>query len=123
MPTLTRWSAVLFSLLAFSAAGVAPSAFAQGAGDEQYQDPFEDSSGGGTETTPAPAKPSEPSSGSQGSGAAPVPATPSVAPTQAPATELARTGSDLRVPLVVGVLLLSGGALLFRLARPASTDR
>lgn len=122
MPSLGRVPALILSLLAFSAAVAAPSAIAQSAGDEQYQDPFEADDGGGTPTkttpnsstgssrTPAAQQPS----GSSNSNTTAAPATTAVAPAQAPAEQLARTGTDLRGSLAIGVLLLASGVFVFR---------
>jgi LPXTG-motif cell wall-anchored protein len=103
-----------------AAALVAPAgAWAQGAGDEQYQDPFagdeqsqsDSSQGGGSESaqatpTPAPAAPSQ----------APAP-TP--APAVAAAQQLPRTGNDPITPAVAGFWLLLGGVALRARTRPA----
>ena len=94
-------------------------AFAQGAGDEQYQDPFgeEQSQSEPTPTaTPAPAAPAP-------SQAAPAPtATPGAA--QAPAQaapapageELPRTGADAGALALAGAVLLLSGLALWRRA-------
>jgi LPXTG-motif cell wall-anchored protein len=92
-------------IAALAGALAAPSAaLAQGAGDEQYQDPFGEEQAEPTPTaTPAPA---------QSAPSAPAPtATPSAAqaPTQAapaPAEQLPRTGLD------AGWIALAGGGLL-----------
>jgi LPXTG-motif cell wall-anchored protein len=100
-------------IAALGCALAAPSAaLAQGAGDEQYQDPFGEEQAEPTPTatpTPAPA---------QSAPSAPAPtATPSAAqaPTQAapaPAEQLPRTGVDAGwIALAGGVLLAAGLAL------------
>jgi hypothetical protein len=82
-------------------------AFAQGAGDDQYQDPF------GTSSTPS--KPSTPSQGAQsGGGSDASPAQPSQGPKRTRSVPLARTGFDAWIPAAAGAVLLVGGALLLR---------
>ncbi len=89
-------------------------AFAQSAGDEQYQDPFAgddqsqsgDSQGGGSESaqatpTPVPATPSQ----------APAPAATAV-PAVSASQQLPRTGNDPITPAVAGFWLLLGGVAL-----------
>jgi hypothetical protein len=102
-------------MLAALALALPASAAAQGAGDEQYKDPF-----GGQQ--PEPAEPQAPADQGSGAGAAPtqVPQTPSpsasapVAPVQG---ELPRTGYQGVVLLIAyGWALLVGGAALRRLA-------
>jgi 2-oxoglutarate dehydrogenase E2 component (dihydrolipoamide succinyltransferase) len=108
---MTRSLLIIAALLCALAAPSA--ALAQGAGDEQYQDPFGDEQSEPTPTaTPAPAQPAP-------SQAAPAPtATPG--PSQAPAQaapaqsgeQLPRTGADAgRLALAGALLLLSGLAL------------
>jgi LPXTG-motif cell wall-anchored protein len=102
------------------------SAWAQGAGDEQYSDPFEDEQeqeqGGGSqpqepEATPAPSEPA----------AEPAPEAPApAAAAQAPAAEqqLPRTGADPGLVALGGILLLAGGvALRVRLSERARRRR
>jgi LPXTG-motif cell wall-anchored protein len=100
------------------------SAFAQSAGDNQYQDPFGGSSGGQSGSSGGSQGGS--SSGSSGTTTAQAPAP---APTAAPvaqaaqqtttaAPELPRTGHDPITPAVAGFWLLLGGvALRARLRR------
>jgi hypothetical protein len=105
--------AVLFVTLALVAAPGA--ALAQnGAGDEQYQDPFgsqqsgsSSGSGSGSSGSLSQAPPSA------GSPAAPQSAAASPAPLPG---ELARTGGDLRIVLGAGIVLLIGGLALRRRA-------
>jgi LPXTG-motif cell wall-anchored protein len=105
----------LLCLAALLCALAAPSsALAQGAGDEQYQDPFGDEQSQAEPTptaTPAPAQ-------SAPSQAAPAPtAAPSTAqaPTQAaPAQELPRTGADAGWLALAGAVLLAAGLGLRR---------
>ena len=88
-------------LLAFAAPAAA---LAQGAGDEQYQDPFGDQTPAPTATaTPAPTQaPAQPSQ-SQAPAPAATPAPPSSTPT---GRQLPYTGGD------AGLLALAGAALL-----------
>lgn len=120
MPTTRRLAALAAAVLL--ALGAVPAgALAQGAGDEQYQDPFAgggSGSGSGSSTTP--------SSGASGSGtqsapaasgspAAPAPATAAPAGAAPASAELPRTGLDLRLVAGAGALLLLAGLLLRRL--------
>ena len=122
MPQRHRRLTVLAAVLALVAAGpVAPSALAQSAGDDQYEDPFageeqEPSQGGGEEpaatATPAPA-PAEPA---QEPAAEATPAAPGAEPASPQQPELPRTGLDAGPILAIGAVLLGGGiALRFRL--------
>jgi LPXTG-motif cell wall-anchored protein len=84
------------------------SAWAQSAGDEQYQDPFGDDQGSATPTaTPTPVP-----SGTSAQ-ATPTPA-PTAVTTQADpvAQQLPRTGNDPITPAVAGFWLLLGGVAL-----------
>jgi hypothetical protein len=106
--------------LAVSCAGLAlaaPSARAQGAGDDQYSDPF---SGQSTPTatpqataapqsTPAPAAPAQ-SSAAPAATAAPAP--PAQASAAAGGPTLPYTGVDAWIPGVSGALLLGAGVAL-----------
>lgn len=104
--------AVLLTSLALAVPGVA---LAQnGAGDEQYQDPFGSQQSGSSTGS---------GSGSSGSlGQAPPSAGSPVAPqgaASAPAPlpgELARTGGDIRIVVGAGIVLLIGGLVLRRRA-------
>jgi hypothetical protein len=105
----------LLALIAALALAAPSSAFAQSAGDEQYQDPF-----GGDDQ--------QQSSGDQGSssGSAGTTAQAAPTPTPAPATapsataaqstpaaqQLPRTGGDPITPAVAGFWLLLGGVAL-----------
>jgi hypothetical protein len=103
---------------------VAPAAaYAQnGAGDQQYQDPF--AGGAPAPSAPKAQKPSAPLSQAPPVTSAPAtPAAPAPQPaataTAAPAAQgqLPRTGLDVRLVAAAGlVLLLAGGALRLRLA-------
>jgi LPXTG-motif cell wall-anchored protein len=128
MPPTRRLSALAAAVLALAAGGVTPAvALAQGAGDEQYQDPF---AGGGSASQGSQSSGSQ-GSGSRGSGTTTTPMGPGTAPTSpgtaattAPATtasqattsptELPRTGLDVRVVAAAGLLLLLGGLVLRR---------
>jgi hypothetical protein len=96
------------------------SAFAQSAGDEQYEDPF---AGQDQQEQPAaPAPTAEPAPAQPAPAApAPAPAAPSQAPGAAPApaadpaaqpAELPRTGLDAGLVLALGAVLLAGGVAL-----------
>jgi LPXTG-motif cell wall-anchored protein len=101
-----RRLAVLIAALALAAPGTA---FAQSAGDEQYQDPF-----AGDDQSQ--------SDGSQSAQATPTPAPVAQAPAPAPAAtaapavaasqQLPRTGNDPITPAVAGFWLLLGGVAL-----------
>lgn len=93
-------------VLAVAAAVVAPPAtWAQGAGDEQYQDPFApETEQPAPEATPvpAPAAPAAPST----------PAAPDPAPEAQAAQQLPYTGADVEVVFAAGAALLLGGVVL-----------
>ena len=103
------------SLLAILALSVPAPAFGQGAGDEQYRDPFAGQQPGGSQ-------PQQPQGGSTGQApadpAAAAQATDPAQATQAQATgELPRTGSEgVFLLLAYGWALLVGGAALRRIA-------
>ena len=108
---------LLLCIAALACALAAPSAaFAQGAGDEQYQDPF-----GDEQSEPAPTATATPAP-AQSAPSAPAPtATPSAsaaqAPTQpAPAAQLPRTGADAGWLALAGAMLLAAGLALRRRA-------
>jgi len=110
-----RRLAVLIAALALAAPGTA---FAQSAGDEQYQDPFGDDQAAATPTpTPTPAP-----SGSTTTPAAPAAPASTPAPAPAPAVaasqQLPRTGNDPITPAVAGFWLLLGGVALRAKVRP-----
>ena len=109
---------VVMLLAAVLAALPASAAFAQSAGDNQYQDPIPGSSGssGGSKKPSTPSQPA-PSSGSAGSSASAAPARSHRATRSVP---LARTGFDARIPLVAGLLLFAGGLLLLRTRRSSA---
>jgi LPXTG-motif cell wall-anchored protein len=127
----TRFLAIF--LVAGLIAGVAgPAALAQnggGAGDQQYQDPF----GGSTKTTTSKTKttpsktsgkgnglsstPNLGSSGSSGTSAAPATSTTAAG---SGASELPRTGEDVAVVALIGLVLLLVG---FGLRLRAADDR
>ena len=108
---MTRSLLIIAALLC--ALAVPSAALAQGAGDEQYQDPFgeEQSQSEPTPTaTPAPAQPAP---------AQPAPAQPAPAPAQAPAQasqteQLPRTGADAGWLALAGIVLLAAGIALRR---------
>ena len=107
----------LVCIAALLCALTAPSAaLAQGAGDEQYQDPF-----GDEQTQPEPTATATPAP-AQSAPSAPAPtATPSsaqapaqAAPAPAPAAELPRTGADAGWLALAGLVLLAAGLALRR---------
>ena len=105
---MTRSVLIIAALLCALAAPSA--ALAQGAGDEQYQDPFGDEQSQ-SEPTPAPAQPAP---------AQPAPAQPPAAPAPAPAPapasqeQLPRTGADAGWLALAGAVLLAAGIALRR---------
>ena len=116
----------LLCIAALLCALAAPSAaLAQGAGDEQYQDPFGDEQSQEEPTptaTPAPAPAPAPA---QPAPAQPAPAQPAPAPAQAPAPasaqsaqseQLPRTGVDAGWIAFAGAALLAAGIALRRRA-------
>ena len=120
-------------LVATAALALAPAtAFAQnGAGDDQYQDPF---AGDGSSSQTSPSSGSGSSSSSSGSTTQQTPqsapsATPAApaqssaaAPTTASGDELPRTGSDPWLPAFGGLALLAVGLALLR-RRGGHADR
>src|SRR3954454_10507013 len=97
-------------------------ALAQGAGDDQYQDPFGDEQSQAAPTptaTPAPSQPA-PSQAAPAPTATPsaaqAPSQPAPAPAPAPASaeELPRTGADAAWLAIAGVALLAAGLALRR---------
>jgi LPXTG-motif cell wall-anchored protein len=95
-------------LLVAVALGAPSAAWAQGAGDEQYQDPFApdtEQSAEAPESTPAPA----PAPGGETS-----PSAPAAAPTSTAtaAQQLPYTGADAGILAAGGVVLLAGGVAL-----------
>jgi hypothetical protein len=111
---------LLFAL--FACVVVPAAAFAQSAGDDQYQDPLGPNGGGSKNPTPAPTPPK-----SQGATHTAAPSAAAAQPTSAnkPARDvpLARTGFDAWVPAVVGALLLAGGAALLLVPRRQARRR
>ena len=127
VPSVCHRIAVLVAVFCLGLSVPATAALAQGAGDQQYQDPFGDSgsgssgsgssgsgsSGSGTQTNAAPPSieplsPSPQSSASSGSSASGTSSGTAAAPSTAPQAtgSLPNTGLDTRV------LLLGGAALL-----------
>jgi hypothetical protein len=106
-----RRIAMLTVALVLAARGAA---FAQSAGDEQYEDPFAGDDQEQATPTPAPA-PDTPVSSDDGTQAtaqatpAPAPASGSAAAAQ---EQLPRTGNDPFLPAVAGFWLLIGGVAL-----------
>ena len=110
---MTRFVLCIAALLCALAAPSA--ALAQGAGDEQYQDPFGEEQADPTPTaTPAPAAPGAPAPTATPS-TAQAPTQPAPAP--APAGEqLPRTGVDAGWIALAGCMLLAAGLALRRRA-------
>lgn len=104
--------ATLLAALLLALAGPA-AALGQGAGDDQYSDPFGSGQNGSQEDEPAPAEP-QPE-------AEPAPAAPAPAPepaatasqaTPQPQEQLPYTGGDEGLVALAGVILLAGGVAL-----------
>jgi hypothetical protein len=114
-------------LIAVAALAAPSAAWAQGAGDEQYQDPF-----GGDDQSQSQGSDEQGTQGSSGgdsgSGetaqATPAPTAAPAAPVattaqaQAAAPQLPRTGGDAAPQLAAGALLLAGGVVLRLRLRP-----
>jgi hypothetical protein len=114
---VARKHRIAAALAGLSLAVAPAAAHAQnGAGDEQYQDPF----GGQTQTAPKAQQPSAPLSQAPPATSAPATPAPQAAPTATAApvaqAQLPRTGLDVRLVAAAGlVLLLAGVALRLRL--------
>jgi LPXTG-motif cell wall-anchored protein len=129
VPSVCRRIVVLLVVALLGVGGPVASAYAQGAGDQQYQDPFDNSDSGSgssgskgssgsddSDLTPLSQAPQTAGSGSSGSGSASGTSSGTTA-TPAPATAgtLPNTGLDTRVLLLAGaVLLLVGVGLRMR---------
>jgi LPXTG-motif cell wall-anchored protein len=132
VPSACRRIVVLLVVAVVGVGGPVASAHAQGAGDQQYQDPFGNSdsgsgssgskgskgssgsgSSGDNDLTPLSPAPQTSGSGTSGSGTAS--ATPSATTSPATTGTLPNTGLDTRVLLLAGaVLLLAGVGLRMR---------
>jgi LPXTG-motif cell wall-anchored protein len=119
MPVRRRLAALAAAALL---AAPAP-AFAQSAGDDQYEDPFGGEQQEQTqqpESTPAPAATPAPTAAPAPATATPAPAPSSTeaappaaaAPAAAPGEELPRTGFDAALMIAAGAVLLGGGLVL-----------
>jgi LPXTG-motif cell wall-anchored protein len=111
--------AVLATLLALAVPGTA---LAQGAGDDQYTDPFGSDSATPTPTPAPTTAPTMPAPSTPPPAAAAPSASASQAPAAQPAAQLPYTGSPADAGLLAGagVLLLAGGVgLRVRLREPA----
>ncbi len=109
----------MLCIVALLCALAAPSAaLAQGAGDEQYEDPFGDEQSQqepAPTATPAPAQPAP--APAQPAPAQPAPSTPAPAPAQASASQqLPRTGVDAGWIALAGAASLAAGLALRRRA-------
>jgi LPXTG-motif cell wall-anchored protein len=134
VPSVCRRIVVLLVVACLGVgAGPVVAAHAQGAGDQQYQDPFGDSGSGDSgdsgssgnsdnnssadpePLTPAPQTSGSSGSGSSGSGSSGTTSSSSATSTTAPAATLPNTGLDTRVLLIGGaVLVLLGVGLRLR---------
>jgi hypothetical protein len=118
MPQRRRLT-VLAAVLACIAAAPAPvPAFAQSAGDDQYEDPFAGQDPGGSQEpeqqqTPEPAEPAAPAEPAQSAPAeSSTPSAPVAEPASQQQPELPRTGLDAAPILALGAVLLGSGIAL-----------
>jgi hypothetical protein len=96
---------------------VPAAASAQSAGDEQYEDPFGDEQPQ-SQATPAPTQAPAAEPAQSQSQTTPAPAAPAQPAAQAaPAAQLPRTGVDVWLPALLGLVLLSAGVTLRAHAR------
>jgi LPXTG-motif cell wall-anchored protein len=117
------------ALLVTSALALSPAAaLAQnGAGDEQYSDPFSGSSTPSkpkTQSSPTPAQPAphqQVPSSPQATPATPAPTAAFGPAASAPGAQLPRTGADVLPLVLLGVVLLGAGVALLR--RRGAHDR
>jgi hypothetical protein len=116
-PRLRRGLAAGTVVLALAPA----SAFAQGAGDDQYSDPFGSDSEPRATATPAPrapaATPAPASTAAPAQTPAPAPSGPAATPAPAQGPSLPYTGFEDWVPGVTGAILLGAGLTLRRRLR------
>jgi LPXTG-motif cell wall-anchored protein len=108
---------ILLCIAALLCALAPSAALAQGAGDEQYQDPFGDEQAQSEPTptaTPAPAQSAPAPTATPGTAQAPAQPTPAPAP--ASAAQLPRTGADAGWLALAGAVLLAAGIALRRRA-------
>jgi LPXTG-motif cell wall-anchored protein len=109
---MTRSLLIIAALLC--ALSVPSAALAQGAGDEQYQDPFGEEQSQSEPTPTATPTPAQPAPAQPPAQPAPTPA-PAPAPAQASQTEqLPRTGADAGWLALAGIVLLAAGIVLRR---------
>ena len=110
-----RKSVLTLTVLAFLAVSLPGAAFAQSAGDDQYVDPLNGVTGGGSGSggSGGSGSGSAGSAGTAGTGSA---AAGSGASGSALPGELARTGMELPLTAGAGVLLLAGGLGLRRIS-------
>ena len=115
---MTRFMLCIAALVCALAAPSA--ALAQGAGDEQYEDPFGDEQSQqepAPTATPAPAQPAPAPAQPAPAPAQPAPSTPAPAPAQASASQqLPRTGVDAGWIALAGAASLTAGLALRRRA-------
>ena len=93
-------------------------AFAQSAGDEQYEDPFAGEDQEQAEPTPDPDTPTSSDSSQEPTTAQATPTTATTAQAQPGQEQLPRTGGDVVLPAVAGFWLLLGGVTLRARVRP-----
>jgi LPXTG-motif cell wall-anchored protein len=123
VPTLRRRLLTLLALATLAAALPAPAVHAQGAGDEQYQDPFDGSQTDDeapARTTPAPPPAATPAPAPAASAPTSTTAQSAPAAPAAPAAELPRTGFDTRAAALAALGLLLLGLVLRRRTGPES---
>jgi LPXTG-motif cell wall-anchored protein len=112
---MTRSLLIIAALLC--ALAVPSAALAQGAGDEQYQDPFGDEQSQSDPTPTATPAPAQPASAQPAPAQPPAPA-PAPAPAQASqAEQLPRTGADAGWLALAGIVFLAAGIALRRADR------
>jgi hypothetical protein len=93
-------------------------AFAQSAGDEQYEDPFAGEDQEQAEPTPDPDTPTSSDSSQEPTTAQATPTTATTAQAQPGQEQLPRTGGDPELPAIAGAVLLAGGVALRLRLRP-----
>jgi hypothetical protein len=112
VPRMSRPRHRIACLVAALALAAPQAAFAQGAGDEQYQDPFAGDDQEQATPTPTPAPDTPVSSDSAQEPTAQSTPTASTAQAQPGEEQLPRTGNDPFLPAVAGFWLLLGGVAL-----------
>jgi LPXTG-motif cell wall-anchored protein len=127
VPTVRRRLLTLLALASLAVAAPVPAVHAQGAGDDQYQDPFSPSGSQGTPSKPRTTTTPSATPAPAPAPAAPAPATASATTTSTTSTtaaapssaaELPRTGFDARPAAAAGLLVLLLGLVLRRRTGP-----